>query len=62
MSSALRWVGTPPTTDYPVSFGIPFAKGELKSDGGVVLLNENGERVPSDYWPMAYWQDGSVKW
>lgn len=62
VSSALRWVGTPPTTDHPVSFGIPFAKGELKSDGGVVLLNENGERVPSDYWPMAYWQDGSVKW
>lgn len=62
VSSVLRWVGNQPTAETPVSFGIPFSQGELNPDGGIVLLSEDGERVASDFWPMAFWQDGSVKW
>ena len=37
VSGDLRWVGTRPPTDCPVSLGIPFLKGELEADGRVVL-------------------------
>lgn len=62
VSGDLRWVGTRPLTDCPVSLGIPFLKGELKADGRVVLKDGEGAGIPSDCWPLAYWPDGSVKW
>lgn len=58
----LRWVGERPVADKPVSFGIPFSKGELKSREQVQLMDSSGQIIPSDYWPLAYWPDGSVKW
>ena len=61
-SRILRWVGERPVADKPVSFGIPFSKGELKSRGQVQLKDSTGQIIPSDYWPLAYWPDGSVKW
>ena len=30
VSGDLRWVGTRPSSDRPVSLGIPFLKGELE--------------------------------
>ena len=62
VSGDLRWVGTRPLTDCPVSLGIPFLKGELEADGRVVLNDRDGADIPSDCWPLAYWPDGSVKW
>lgn len=62
VSGDLRWVGTRPPTDCPVSLGIPFLKGELEADGRVVLKDGGGSGIPSDCWPLAYWPDGSVKW
>ena len=62
VSGDLRWVGTRPPTDCPVSLGIPFLKGELEADGRVVLNDRDGADIPSDCWPLAYWPDGSVKW
>ena len=62
VSGDLRWVGTRPSTDCPVSLGIPFLKGELEADGRVVLKDGGGSGIPSDCWPLAYWPDGSVKW
>lgn len=65
----LHWIGQTPVSDQPVSFGIPFQQGEfrLKKDGvtpkdGFTLLSEKGETIPADFWPTAYWPDGSVKW
>lgn len=54
----LRWVGAIPTTDKPVSFGVPFAKGELKDISSLSL----GDGIAADKWVNARWQDGSVKW
>ena len=62
VSGDLRWVGTRPSSDRPVSLGIPFLKGELEADGRVVLKYGDGTDIPSDCWPLAYWPDGSVKW
>lgn len=58
----LHWVGDVPQADKPVSFGIPFAQGELLSGQGLELRTEDGKHLPVDTWPLAYWPDGSVKW
>ncbi len=49
----LRWVGETPSVPQPVTFGIPFAPGELREVC-------NTEKV--DAWVNARWPDGSVKW
>lgn len=49
----LHWVGEVPAVPQPVSFGIPFAPGELREVS-------NTETI--DSWVNARWPDGSVKW
>ncbi len=49
----LHWVGGTPADSLPVTFGVPFAQGELRDAG-------NG--VDMDTWVNARWPDGSVKW
>ncbi|MBQ8937315.1 MAG: hypothetical protein IJ066_06305, partial [Bacteroidaceae bacterium] len=58
----LHWIGKVPEGDKPVSFGIPFSKGELKPSDSFALTTDKGEVLPADFWPTAYWPDGSVKW
>lgn len=58
----LHWIGKVPEGDKPVSFGIPFLKGELKPSDSFALTTDKGEVLPADFWPTAYWPDGSVKW
>ena len=58
----LHWIGATPTQAKPVSFGIPFAKGEMKPTDAFTLTTDKGEVIPADFWPTAYWPDGSVKW
>ena len=53
----LHWVGRA-EGEVPVSFGVPFAQGELK-DVSQLTLSDN---IPTDTWGMAWWPDGSVKW
>lgn len=58
----LHWIGPVPQTNKPVSFGIPFLKGEFKPKDRFSLTTQTGEVIPADFWPTAYWPDGSVKW
>ena len=58
----LHWIGSVPEVSKPVSFGIPFAKGEMKPKDSFRLTTDKGEDIPADFWPTAYWPDGSVKW
>ena len=58
----LHWIGQTPLSDKPVSFGIPFSKGEMKATDAFVLSTDQGETIPADFWPTAFWPDGSVKW
>ena len=48
----------------PVTFGIPFPKGELGSTGDVRVLNDSGEEIPSQITPVTTWwpADESLKW
>lgn len=61
-SAQLHWIGAVPADDKPVSFGIPFRQGEWKTTESFRLVTEKGESIPADFWPTAYWPDGSVKW
>lgn len=57
----LHWIGDIPSQDQPVTLGIPFDQGEMKStQSGAVVAD--GQTLPTDFWPLAYWPDGSVKW
>lgn len=75
----LHWVGDAPRQARPVSFGIPFRKGEMTLPKAKAAKKGKGEtpatsaqqtltlkvgdaQVPADFWPLAYWPDGSVKW
>ncbi|MDO4569051.1 MAG: hypothetical protein Q4D38_01540 [Planctomycetia bacterium] len=48
--------------DWPVTSGVPFARGVLASEANVRLENAKGEKVPARFTPTAYWQDGSIQW
>ena len=52
----LHWVGDP--GEGPVSFGVPFAQGELKDVATLTLSDE----IQTEAWVNARWPDGSVKW
>ena len=52
----LHWVGD--ASYGPISFGVPFAEGELKEVSALGLSND----IPTDAWVNARWPDGSVKW
>ncbi len=57
----LHWVGDVPVESQPVTLGIPFAKGELKATASGCIMAD-GQPLTTDFWPLAYWPDGSVKW
>ena len=56
---SLHWVGNVPDVAMPVTFGVPFAKGEVTAKS---LHNYGICNIPVDSWINARWQDGSVKW
>ena len=57
----LHWVGETPKTVTPVTLGIPFSPGEMKATQ-TGCIEADGKSLPTDFWPLAYWPDGSVKW
>lgn len=53
----MHWIGNR-SEDTPVSFGVPFAQGELKDVSELTL----SDGIQTDAWVNARWPDGSVKW
>jgi hypothetical protein len=47
---------------FPVTSGVPFAKGELGDAEAVRLLDTQGQEIPIQPKLAARWPDGSVKW
>lgn len=47
---------------FPVTSGVPFAKGVLGSDRHLRLLDAQGREVPLQTETLGRWPDGSVKW
>ncbi|MBQ9361828.1 MAG: hypothetical protein IJT97_00225 [Bacteroidaceae bacterium] len=58
----LRWIGNEtPIISTPVTFGVPFSQGEVKTEN-FTLKTCKGEEIPIDTWQLASWPDGSSKW
>ncbi|MGW2959782.1 exo-rhamnogalacturonan lyase family protein [Streptomyces sp. NPDC001220] len=42
--------------------GVPWPMGAFREGQTFALTDEDGEDVPVQSWPIAYWPDGSLKW
>ena len=58
---SLRWIGETPKTDTPNTWGVPFEQGYVQPDSRFSLTAKEST-LAHDFWPLAYWPDGSVKW
>lgn len=45
----------------PVTFGVPFAKGET-SENDFHIKTPDGKTLAADSWQLASWNEGSIKW
>jgi hypothetical protein len=61
-AAPLHWIGDTPEWDNPISFGVPFKKGEVTEKTALRLETNGGSVIPTDQWTLAKWPDGSVKW
>jgi hypothetical protein len=51
-----------PRKNWPVTSGVPFARGALAAAGDARILDASGKPVPAQFEATASWPDGSVKW
>ena len=58
----LQWIDKSPSFNIGQSWGIPFAKGEMNEYGTFTLTDADGKVIPTQSWPMARYNDGSIKW
>ncbi len=59
----LRWLGgAEPARAAGVSWGVPWAPGEVKAGQRFVVRRADGTTLPLQQWPLAFWPDGSLKW
>lgn len=56
----LTWIGR--ESYGPVTFGVPFAMGEVTDDDTFELVNQDDRNIDFDTWRLASWADGSAKW
>ncbi|MFD6551104.1 Tat pathway signal sequence domain protein [Streptomyces sp. NPDC058398] len=42
--------------------GVPWPRGAYQQDQTFALTDADGNAVPVQSWPIAYWPDGSLKW
>lgn len=59
----LSWLGgKAPTLSTGVSWGVPLPEGKIDPSSSYVLKTDQGQKLPIQSWPLAYWPDGSLKW
>ncbi|MCE9589676.1 MAG: hypothetical protein K8S99_04040 [Planctomycetes bacterium] len=46
----------------PVTYGVPWPKGAIKSEAELVLRDEAGETIPAAFTTLNRWEDGSAQW
>nr|WP_314845176.1 Tat pathway signal sequence domain protein [uncultured Microbacterium sp.] len=59
----LRWLDDDAPTVVPagVTWGAPFPRGRVASVSEL-RLRRDGQTLPAQFWPLATWPDGSLKW
>ena len=56
------WLGgSPPAIDCGVSWGVPWPRGTVRKEQTFTLTTADGQALPLQNWPLAYWPDGSMK-
>src|SRR6266536_366909 len=58
----LTWLEGKPTTAAVTTWGTPWPKGAVPANQSFSLKAADGNAVPLQSWPTAYWPDGSLKW
>lgn len=59
----VKWLGgTPAPFSTGVSFGVPWPRGAVQKTQAFALTTADGQNLPVQTWPLAYWPDGTVKW
>lgn len=62
-SDQLGWLDTAaPRALSGYTWGQPWARGRLKKNEALCLVDDKGKHQPLQTWVMATWPDGSVKW
>ncbi|MGK9477831.1 exo-rhamnogalacturonan lyase family protein [Melioribacter sp. OK-6-Me] len=62
-SVKLKWLdNAPPEFSTGVSWGVPFPEGKIDTSAKFILKDESGKTLPLQFWPLAYWPDGTLKW
>lgn len=59
---SVDWLEKAPAAPAGVSWGIPWPKGQVPKDTPFNLKTADGESLPLQAWPLAYWADGTLKW
>ena len=58
----LNWLGNDtPRLATGVTWGVPFARGTVSKTQTFSLASADGEALPLQTWPLAYWPDGTMK-
>src|SRR5436305_1663173 len=59
----LNWLnGAAPTHPTNVSWGTPWPVGAIQKSDTFTFKSADGQSLPLQTWPLAYWPDGSIKW
>jgi hypothetical protein len=60
----LHWLdGTAPLAlPGGTTWGVPLHRGQVRGTGELALTDAGGAPVPAQFWPLATWPDGSLKW
>ena len=60
---ALTWLDqSPPLIPVGVSWGVPWARGTVPKGTEFTVRGADGQDIPTQSWPLAYWPDGTLKW
>jgi len=53
-----------PRFDEPVTVGVPFAEGVVQNISHLVLIDETGQRIPSQFTEVSRWRTprGGIHW
>ena len=59
---SVQWLDGAPPVETGLSFGVPWPRGAYQKEQSFSLTAADGQSLPIQTWPLAWWPDGSLKW